>query len=281
MSLAKGSESNPNNCDTTPEGLASYDAVNDGIIVIAASGNDGYTTGIGNPACVSEVISVGMTSDDKIEYLSWPKDEANCTDSSLKVNSISCASNRHQILDLLAPGIKIESSVPKREISECMSCRPSGYINSQGTSASAPHVSGVVVLLKQAYPSLSPNDIKNLLDETGIPVYDNGVSRDNGEPTYLNFSGIDIGSAFAYLDVLDLGNDYKDASVSKYQEWQTNLSVDTNIGIWVQLEWWNDNSELNLSLENPNDKTFMHNLNKLESPLTMEMDGIQEQIVML
>lgn len=67
--------------------------------------------------------------------------------------------------DLVAPGVQIDSTVP------------SGYLDLNGTSMAAPHVTGAVALIKQKHPSWTPeqikaslmNSAKTLNDEDGNP----------------------------------------------------------------------------------------------------------------
>lgn len=114
-----------------------------GILVVGASGNNGSISGIGSPACGSNVTSVSATS---------------------KLDTIpSTLSNRNNLTDLMAPGVGINSTV--------LSVNGT-YKELSGTSQSAPHVAGVAALMKQANNSLTPAEIENLLKKTGKPIYD-------------------------------------------------------------------------------------------------------------
>lgn len=67
--------------------------------------------------------------------------------------------------DLVAPGVQIDSTIP------------SGYLDLNGTSMAAPHVTGAVALIKQKHPDWTPEQIKASLmnsakileDEEGNP----------------------------------------------------------------------------------------------------------------
>jgi subtilisin len=112
-----------------------------GIATVVSAGNDGSTSGLSAPACVSSVISVGSTLD--------------------TADVVSAFSNRSTLLSLLAPGSSITSS------------SPGGRFQSlSGTSMAAAHVSGAWGMLKQLVPSASVSTILNLLRTTGVLVPD-------------------------------------------------------------------------------------------------------------
>lgn len=134
-----------NACDAT-SGMAAYKTAVDnlrniGIATIVSSGNDGATTGLSKPACLSNVISVGSTYD--------------------TFDVISGFSNRSSMLSLLAPGFNITSSVPG-----------GGFATASGTSMAAPHVAGAWALMKHLVPGASVATILSVLQGTGVPVSD-------------------------------------------------------------------------------------------------------------
>jgi len=135
-----------------------------GIATIVASGNDGDTDSLSAPACISSAVSVGSTYD--VAGL-----DNNCrgwNGGLSAVNEVRCSSNSATFLDLLAPGISINSSVPGGT-----------YQNGSGTSLAAPHVAGCWAILKQARPAATVDEIEAALKNTGIPVTDwrNGITK--------------------------------------------------------------------------------------------------------
>lgn len=60
--------------------------------------------------------------------------------------------------DVLAPGVEIESTIPK------------GYMSLDGTSMSAPHVAGACALILQRHPEWTPDQVKSALMSTSKPL---------------------------------------------------------------------------------------------------------------
>jgi subtilisin family serine protease len=111
-----------------------------GVASVVAAGNDGYTSSMMTPACVSSAVSVGAT--DKSDQVTW-------------------FSNAASFLSLFAPGEDIVSSVTGGEFDIV-----------SGTSMASPHVAGAWAVLKQAAPSASVADVLNALRSTGKPITD-------------------------------------------------------------------------------------------------------------
>lgn len=124
-----------------------------GIATVIASGNNGYTTALSAPACISSAVSVGSTGDGS---------------NGATVDVVSNFSNSANFLKLLAPGAVIYSSVPG-----------GGYAYLQGTSMAAPHVAGAWAVMKSKNPRLNVDQVLNALTSTGLMVNDtrNGISK--------------------------------------------------------------------------------------------------------
>jgi subtilisin family serine protease len=124
---------------------ASEAARQHGIVLVAASGNNGSTTQLTSPACLPSVFSVGMSTKTTPE-------------------AIVRLSNRNEHLDLLAPGENIVS-VGAGGTTATMT----------GTSFASPHVAAAAALLLELDPSLHPVQILEILQETGTPIEDSGI----------------------------------------------------------------------------------------------------------
>jgi len=124
-------------------------ADNAGIVLVAAAGNGGANGKPVYPAALKEVIAVSATDyDDKLYALS----------------------TRGNYIDLSAPGVDILSPGPGN----------SWQIIS-GTSMAAAHVTGVIALLLQEYPELSPFQIRTLLGSTSLDLGKAGKDEEYGE----------------------------------------------------------------------------------------------------
>ncbi len=138
-----------------------------GIAVVAASGNDGHKDTMPWPACLSDVISVGMVySGEEAGPIPWGG-AASCVDSAGVADGVSCASNSAQALSLLAPGFRWLAPLRGGGQTALFS----------GTSAAAPAVAGALVLLRQARPLEDPALAAELLRATGHFVLDPLASR--------------------------------------------------------------------------------------------------------
>jgi len=164
MSLGGAIYNNQATCDAANAGTkAAIDNLRSvGIATVIASGNSGYTAGIGAPGCISSAIAVGASD---------------------KFDVPASFSNSHAMLDLYAPGVSICSSVV------------GGYSCWNGTSMATPHVAGAWAVLKQAYydyyggHSASVEAILRSMQDTGRPLTRVGVTRPR----------IDVGRAMRLL----------------------------------------------------------------------------------
>lgn len=154
----------------------------EGVLLVAASGNEGSSRPF-YPAAYSAVLSVGATN---------------------ALGQRAPYSNFGDTLDLVAPGGYLGqdatgSGNPDGIFSTSAERRGSNIqprysLSYQGTSMAAPHVSGVLALMKAVYPELSPSDVDRLL-VNGL------LTGRNERDSELGYGQID-----AYLSVMAVQN---------------------------------------------------------------------------
>lgn len=148
-----------------------------GVVVFAISGNDGSPTSMQAPGCVRGTVSVGAVYKADVGPLDLVR-LFGCRDRATAADAVTCFSNSDTTLDLLAPGAPISSTGLGEPVSIY-----------SGTSQASPHAAAAAVLLLQAEPALTPDQIEAVLEASGVPVTD----PRNG----LTVPRLDIGSALA------------------------------------------------------------------------------------
>ena len=121
-----------------------------GIPVVVASGNgstEDRAAPVGFPACVEGFVSVGAVD---------------------KTGQVAEFSNSGPALDVLAPGVDIQSSVLEGSGGRVRQ----SYDAFDGTSMAAPHVAGAMALLRQAAPQVSVGKLLGAVKATGQRVAD-------------------------------------------------------------------------------------------------------------
>src|SRR6266545_18676 len=146
--LSLGSDGVTNlSCNSDPMKTAIDQLRSVKIATVAASGNDGATSGMNSPACISSAISVGAVD---------------------KSNVVTYYSNVGTFLSLFAPGGA--GTGDTRDIFASLLNGTYGPL--AGTSRSAPHVTGAWAVLKHAAPSATVPEILTALQNSGLPVTD-------------------------------------------------------------------------------------------------------------
>jgi len=163
MSLGGGREYSP--CDTDSRKAIIDNLRSVGIATVISSGNNGYPDSTGAPGCISTAVTVGATT---------------------KGDVVATYSNSASFVDVLAPGSSINSSIPG-----------GGFDSWNGTSMAAPHVAGAFAVLRQAYPTLTVDQIEDALKSTGLPVSDS--PRGAAAPLAITKPRIRVKEAFDAL----------------------------------------------------------------------------------
>jgi uncharacterized repeat protein (TIGR01451 family) len=140
LSLGDGT-SNSAPCTDSLFSAAVSSVSNSGIMTVAAAGNSGSKSGLGNPACVPGVVSVGAVYDAAYGTVGWVASadtNGQCTDASA-ADHVTCFSQSASYLAMLAPGTFVNA--------------PNSSFQQSGTSQATPHISGAVAVLRARYPA--------------------------------------------------------------------------------------------------------------------------------
>jgi hypothetical protein len=146
---------------------------NEGVSLIASSGNDGDVNAIGTPACIPFVTSVGAVFDtDFGTHAQVPIPREICTGfESFPANphSVSCRTNSASGLDLVAPSPAAATATMTDGGIDLAAVNPAFG----GTSGAAPYVSGAFALMLRdpAYGSSTPQQLESRLIATGFPAF--------------------------------------------------------------------------------------------------------------
>ncbi len=131
-------------------------AVGQGVLVFVSAGNDGKW-GVSCPGAYSQVVAVGATT---------------------SADSRASYSNYGPRLDLTAPGHEIYSTVPG-----------GSYDYESGTSRAAPHAAGLAALLWSFVPSLTDEQLLELMQSSAVDL---GAA---GWDIYYGYGRVDAGNA--------------------------------------------------------------------------------------
>ena len=181
MSLGGGLYSSESSCNSSSAIYreALDNAVDAGITVIAASGNDGMCDAMSRPACFSSVVSVGAVYDEDIGEAGWCINSSSCANPSYNPgcptgygaffedsypDNVIVYSNSASFLDVTAPATCAKSAAPNNSTTDCFG----------GTSSATPFTSGTAALAVEAAGKgvLSPEDMRTILVGTGNSVTD-------------------------------------------------------------------------------------------------------------
>ena len=136
LSLGGGQESA--SCDTDVRKAEIDTLLGQGIATVIAAGNNGFDASVSNPGCISSAVTVGATDDG---------------------DAVARFSNRGTLLDVLAPGASITSSIPD-----------DSWATFNGTSMATPHVVGALALLRQRVPSRPIASLVQDLKSSGTAI---------------------------------------------------------------------------------------------------------------
>jgi serine protease AprX len=128
-------------------------AVDQGVVVTVAAGNDGACCTIGTPGDAAKVITVGAS--DKNDALASFSSRGPTTDDRTKP-------------DITAPGVSINAAA------RGTACSDTGM---SGTSMATPHAAGVAALMLDARSTATPTQVKNCMGASAIDKHYVGKDR--------------------------------------------------------------------------------------------------------
>ncbi|RYV49814.1 peptidase S8 and S53 subtilisin kexin sedolisin [Pengzhenrongella frigida] len=137
-----------------------------GIVVVAAAGNDGGTADLTMPAADPYVIAVGSSDNQGTSALA---DDllSTFTNPGTAVRGPDLLAPGKSVVSLRVPGSTVDQEHPEGLVAGDTAGR---YFRGTGTSQAAAVVSGAVALLLQATPSLTPDQVKYVLEASAEPM---------------------------------------------------------------------------------------------------------------
>ena len=136
---------------STSESNAFQNALDNGVLSIAASGNSGSSSGndaFSYPASYDAVMSIGALNSSK---------------------QIANFSQKNSQVELAAPGVSVLSTLPNNQ-----------YASWNGTSMATPHVSGVAALVWSHYTNCSATQIRSALNNSAEDLGSSGRDQAYG-----------------------------------------------------------------------------------------------------
>ncbi|MCD4835071.1 MAG: S8 family serine peptidase [Bacteroidales bacterium] len=129
-----------------------------GVLLVHAAGNDGF-----NIDKIKQYPTKNLEENKQIS--TWITVGASSMNSNLKF-AASFTNYGKDMVDIFAPGVRVKSLAPEDE-----------YEVADGTSFSAPVVSGVAALLISYYPELTANDVKNIITKSALKYAETEVNK--------------------------------------------------------------------------------------------------------
>jgi serine protease AprX len=144
-----------------------------GITVVVSAGNEGpKRSSITTPGSDPYVITVGAIDDNGTATLaddaiaSWSSQGPTAIDGLAKPDLVAPG---RKIVSLRSPGSTLDQQLPDRVVAGLNPLAPA-YFRLSGTSMAAPIVTGVVALMLERTPALSPAQVKQSLMSTALPL---------------------------------------------------------------------------------------------------------------
>jgi serine protease AprX len=203
MSIGEVFTGNDNGQGT--QGLLVNTAAAAGLVMVVAGGNDGpNNNGFSSLAAADDAITVGAI--DEMESVDRSDDDiASFSNRGPRASDGDESEVDEYKPDVVAPGVGIMSAWGSPVGTSGL-----GYISQSGTSMACPHVAGMIGLMLEANPDLSPQQIKQILHDTsearGHPYHvdnDPKYSKDYGWGIIDSYEAVRkiVGEDYQVVDV--------------------------------------------------------------------------------
>nr|WP_297347333.1 S8 family serine peptidase [uncultured Glaciecola sp.] len=178
LNLSLGGVDNSDGSDAGSQAInAAFDA---GIISVIAAGNDGETNYISSPAAADKAITVGAIAD--INTIDRADDTiASFSNEGPRIDDGDADNIDEMKPEISAPGFSLISA------DGSLITDGTRYKSLSGTSMATPHVAGIIALMLEAYPDMTPSEIDATLRHTAEHRFDWGKTDASERP----FSSID------------------------------------------------------------------------------------------
>ena len=163
-----------------PLAAAAENAWKHGLVVVVSGGNEGPTAKhLEDPAIDPYVIAVGASDGGNTSPAGWlTPSVASFSSSGTTARHVDLLAPGRSIVSLRDPGSFVDVNHPEGLVAGDTTGR---LFRGSGTSQAAAVVSGAVALLLQAYPTLTPDQVKAALVATATPVAGGAVNAGSGQ----------------------------------------------------------------------------------------------------
>ena len=206
-------------------------AVSNGVVVVAAVGNSDQAPAspwkyASYPSALPHVLGVSAMTD---------------------TGGIPAFSNRDRIYnDIAAPGLRILSILPRpltARFPACSeqgysSCGPDEYREAQGTSFAAPQVSAAAAVLLSLRPTLWPEQVTRILQQTAVDLEaaTGCAACGSGRDAYSGWGRLDVAAAIAALSrrlpERDFYETNDDLGARAYTAYGSNRRIQATVDFW-------------------------------------------------
>ena len=154
-----------------------------GVVSAISAGNSGPTAStIGSPGVAATAITVaaGCAPHGDLSATRCPSGNNTPIATFSSRGPVIYNGTDYKKPDITAPGVMICATRWASAFSTSPDCFDSGHVRISGTSMAAPHIAGVLALMKQANTSYTPADLKNLIKSSATDLGSGATYNDQG-----------------------------------------------------------------------------------------------------